>query len=59
MRLTEAMALKNGKNLAEYTFTHLTEDEVKEIKSLRRKKKEDEGLFPWPKHIPILKTNTR
>ena len=45
MRLTEALAVKNGKNLTDYVFTHLTEDEVKEIKDLRRKKKDVKSLF--------------
>ena len=44
MRLTEALAVKNGEIPAEYVFTHLSEDEVKEIKELRRKKPE-KSLF--------------
>lgn len=45
MRLTEAMAVKNGENTKDYVFTHLTIDEVKEIKNLRRQTPEEKGLF--------------
>ncbi len=47
MRLTEAMAVKNGEDTSDYVFTHLTDEEVKGIKALRRKKEEKLDLFKF------------
>ncbi len=45
MRLTEALAVKNGEDLTDYVFTHLTKAEVKAIKKLRRRKPDKPTLF--------------
>ncbi len=45
MRLTEALAVKNGEIPEEYIFNHISQDEVKEIKELRRQKEPEKSLF--------------
>ena len=45
MRLTEAMAVKNDEVPEGYVFNHISQDEAKEIKELRRQKEPEKDLF--------------